>query len=79
MIIIYKDSEQMVVKPRFLSRFLEQGWSQEPPASKKVSRGRVIKAEADIIPVIAPEVIGAADSITEVFAYNNQGDENGNI
>ena len=79
MIIIYKDTEQMVVKPRYLSRFLEQGWSQEPPVSKKVRPGRIIKAEADIIPVIAPEVIGTAESITEVFAYNNQGDANGNL
>ena len=79
MIIIYKDTEQMVVKSRYLSRFLEQGWSQEPPVSKKVSRGRIIKAEADIIPVIASEDIGTTEPVDEVFAYNNQGDANGNL
>jgi len=79
MIVVYKDTEQMVVKSRYLSRFLEQGWSQEPPVSKKVSRGRIIKAEADIIPVIASEVIGTTEPVDEVFAYNNQGDANGNL
>lgn len=79
MIIIYKDTQQMLVKSRYLSRFLEQGWSQEPPVSKKVIKGKIIRADADVIPVISTEVIGTAESMTEVFAYNNQGDANGNL
>ncbi len=75
MIIIYKNSEQMVVKQRYLSRFLEQGWSQEPPASKRLSKGKVSRASAEVLPSTDTMV----EPVVEVIAENYQGDENGNI
>jgi len=75
MITIYKNNEQMAVKQRYLSRFLEQGWSQEPPASKKLSRGRVTRAVAEVLPTTDAMVVPVADAIAE----NYQGDENGNL
>lgn len=75
MIIIYKNSEQMVVKQRYLSRFLEQGWSQEPPASKRLSKGKVSRAVAEVLPSTDTMV----EPVVEVIAENYQGDENGNI
>jgi hypothetical protein len=34
MIVVYKDGESKIVKSRYLLRFLDAGWSQEPPKSK---------------------------------------------
>lgn len=75
MIILYKNNEQMVVKQRYLSRFLEQGWSQEPPASKKLSKGKVSRAVAEVLPTTDTMV----EPVVEVIAENYQGDENGNL
>lgn len=50
MIIVYKDGVSKVVKARYLSRHLDQGWSQEPPKSKALQKIRAtIKAEPEVI------------------------------
>jgi hypothetical protein len=52
MIVVYKDGESKIVKSRYLLRFLDAGWSQEPPKSKtpKFQKAKVV-AEAEVIPV----------------------------
>jgi hypothetical protein len=50
MITLYKDGDVQEVKERYLSRFLDQGWSQEPPRSKlpKASKEK-INVEPEVI------------------------------